>query len=54
MFTADDLKEFSQTVLKDEATSPADRAAAKKAIRRLNANKQNKTELEIVRQKTEP
>lgn len=45
MFTADDLKQFAQTTLKD-AASPVDRAAAKKAIRRLAALKENQKELE--------
>jgi uncharacterized protein (DUF1778 family) len=46
MLTADDLKQFARTTLKDEAASPVDKAAARQAIRRLDALKENKADLE--------
>ena len=36
MLTAEELKQFAKTTLKDETATDADKAAAKKAISRIN------------------
>jgi hypothetical protein len=44
MFLSEDLKQFAKSTLANDA-SPADKAAAKEAIRRLDAQKANRVEI---------